>query len=356
MQGKAIIVRTSYLLCFAAVSGFVFFILFMPDASVGAVKYGLTLCGEIIIPSLFPFTAAAGFICSTRLSTFLDRILLLPSKLLFGCKGKMGTLFLMSVTGGFPVGGKLISDMYGRGEVDDRSASILLSFCMNGGPAFIITAVGTGLMKSTEAGKILFSASVVSALIIGIAATRLLKPQINESLSVEKLSVTEGLISSVCGAGSSLFGICCFTVIFSTVSECIASLLPENGAAIVCSLLEVTNGSIAASKHGIAAVGAALGWGGIAVHFQVFMLAKKIKINFPLFYAGRILHSLLTATLSFLLEKIFPVTTETSLIDSAAYTATPSAAASISLMCMSFVMMMWVYFSVSEAKLRSKGM
>lgn len=44
----------------------------------------------------------------------------------------------------------------------------MLRFCVNGGPAFIISAVGAGMMGSVRFGVVLFTAHLLASLLIGI--------------------------------------------------------------------------------------------------------------------------------------------------------------------------------------------
>ena len=44
----------------------------------------------------------------------------------------------------------------------------MLCFCVNGGPAFIISAVGAGMMGEIRSGVILYCAHIAASLILGL--------------------------------------------------------------------------------------------------------------------------------------------------------------------------------------------
>ena len=44
----------------------------------------------------------------------------------------------------------------------------MLRFCVNAGPAFIISAVGAGMMGSVRMGAVLFAAHILASLLLGI--------------------------------------------------------------------------------------------------------------------------------------------------------------------------------------------
>lgn len=347
---RSCIIKTQIVLIFIIVVTFLGFVLFFPNESKNAVRNGLVLCGEIIIPSLFPFTCGAMFIFSTRLAKVFDYLLKIPSKLLFNSTSSVGTVFLMSLLGGFPVGAKLIAKLYNDEKINTKSANLLLTFCINGGPGFIIVAVGTGFLRSQTAGIILFISSVISATIIGISVTRKNKIELFSYYNEESISYSEGLIRSISDTGYSMIGISFFVVAFSVISSCLSTFLPDTFSKIITSFFEVTNGSLSFSKFGIAPTGLIIGFSGFAIHFQIFGICRNITINYKYFYLGRIIHGLLTMAFSFIIEKIFPISRPTVNFSGDIISSVSSSGATLSLIIMSSIMMIYVYIFYSERR------
>lgn len=62
-----------------------------------------------------------------------------------------------------------MGELVERGDITREEGKRMLRFCVNGGPAFIISAVGAGLMGQPVYGFMLYGAHIAAALILGIA-------------------------------------------------------------------------------------------------------------------------------------------------------------------------------------------
>ena len=71
----------------AALAGAAAALLIWPQAVAGGVSRGLSICGTVIIPSLFPFLVLAGFLVRSGVSAALGRRLERPTRFLFGLPG-----------------------------------------------------------------------------------------------------------------------------------------------------------------------------------------------------------------------------------------------------------------------------
>lgn len=347
---KKIISRGKIYTVIIPVCIFMLYILLFADSASRSIRYGLTVCGEIVIPALFPFTCISLFIYSSDISKIFNKIFDRPMKLL-GLNGSIGTIILMSFIGGYPVGGKLISKLYNDGIIDDRTANLLLMFCVNPGPSFVIVAVGCGMLKSYKAGIIIFSCSILSSIIMCIVLSLTVKHSVKE-FNNERLNYTDAIVKSISDTTSSILAICGYVVFFCSVSAAVDSLLSKEVSSIIMVLTEVTNGCMQISRHGITACSFAVAFAGLAVHFQIFAFNRKAAINHKQFYLGRIIHSVSTAFLTFTVEKIFPITTEVGNFGTVnkVFTASGTSVCSLALICMSFIMMCYWYLLIKDKK------
>ena len=96
------------LLAVVLVSAFAFLIILRPEISLKSALSGVLLCGNVIIPSLFPFTFCVLFIKSSGLLRFLKFLNPVTQKV-FNQNFYEFTLFLLSLIGGYPLGAKLLS-------------------------------------------------------------------------------------------------------------------------------------------------------------------------------------------------------------------------------------------------------
>ena len=212
--------------------------------------------------------------------------------------------------GGFPVGIKMTNDLYAKGEITKEQAQRLCLFCMNAGPAFVITAVGTNMLDSTKAGVIIYSSLCISAFISGMISSffaeknnNVINPKNEKPLQLSSIS------ASVTDALQCIFNICAWIVLFSSITQCIDTFnLPEKVYIYITSFLEVTKGcSVLAGNTALPFFTGIIGFGGICVHCQVLEYLKNIELKYSYFFIARILNGLLSGLITYLLLIFFPV-------------------------------------------------
>lgn len=136
-----------------------------PEESVDAAKNGLTLCANVIIPSLFPFFVLTTLIVQLGLSNYFGRVLEPIMRPLFNVNGACATAFVLGFIGGYPVGAKAVISLYENGDCTKAEAERLLSFCNNSGPAFIFGVVGAGIFSSGKIGLLLYLAHTAASVL-----------------------------------------------------------------------------------------------------------------------------------------------------------------------------------------------
>ena len=102
--------------CIGAAAGVLFF-----SAEVAqGVRSGLTLCGQTLVPSLFPFMALAMLVGRSTAAGPLCRILGPLCRRWLRLPESLAPVLLMSFVGGYPVGAKMISGMTAFGQLPER--------------------------------------------------------------------------------------------------------------------------------------------------------------------------------------------------------------------------------------------
>jgi len=265
-------------------------------------RNGLALCGQVIIPSIYPFLVLAGIFSrlnAKRKST------------------AMAGAVLLGFLGGYPLGAKAAVQLMEQGAVTRGQAQRLQLFCVNAGPAYLIGAVGSGMLGSKRAGMILFAAMLVSGLALGLL-TKFLPEQ--EDMKQEAGGDVGGrktfdhiLLSAVTQATGGILGICAWIVLFSSACA-LLQYLPRGlwpAIPVLNVLLEVSSGSVAILRAGmpLPVLCAALGWGGLGVHCQILGELRKTGLPMRLFWVSRLLHGALAAAICAALLRWFPVET-----------------------------------------------
>ncbi|HCC34589.1 MAG TPA: hypothetical protein DEQ02_02700, partial [Ruminococcaceae bacterium] len=144
------------------------FVFVQSAAAAEGIFRGLTLCAEIIIPSLFVFMALCSFIIKSGAARILGNIFGPAVKLLFNLPKCAGPALLMSAAGGYPIGVRSAYELYKAGELSKLQAGRTALIAVNAGPAFIVGAVGEGMLLNRKSGFILLFAHLLSSLLLGI--------------------------------------------------------------------------------------------------------------------------------------------------------------------------------------------
>ena len=120
-----------------------FLLLKNPSVASRGIKNGLLTVGGVLIPSLFPFMTLACFIENSGVSEIIGRVLSPVVRIVFHLPEDTAATILMSFIGGFPVGAKMTDSLYREGKITSVEASRMYLFCINAGPAFTVSAVGS---------------------------------------------------------------------------------------------------------------------------------------------------------------------------------------------------------------------
>ena len=122
------------------------FINFFQKQSV-AVKNGLSLWANSVVPSLFPFFVATELLSHTNIINQLGNILNFIMKPLFNVNGKGSFAFIMGIISGYPIGAKIAANFRKNNICSKEECERLLSFTNNSGPLFIIGTVGISMFE-----------------------------------------------------------------------------------------------------------------------------------------------------------------------------------------------------------------
>ena len=124
-----IIITLGFLLLF-------YLMLRYPVESVYYAFTGLTLWFQKMIPALFPFMILSGIMVRMDLTKYFALVLSPLLKPIFKVSGTGAYCIIMGFLCGFPMGAKVIADLYDRQKISKREATYLLSFCNNIGPIY----------------------------------------------------------------------------------------------------------------------------------------------------------------------------------------------------------------------------
>ena len=309
-----------------------------------AVKSGLSLWANSVVPSLFPFFVATELLMHTNIVSQLGLILNNYMKPLFNVRGEGSFAFIMGIISGYPVGAKIATNFRKNNICTKEECERLLSFTNNSGPLFIIGTVGILMFKNTAIGILLFITHILACISVGIIFRFWKKnkqselynlknsSKINTKKEVSFSNLGEVLAESITSSISTLLLIGGFVVIFSSIisilqssgilnliSTCLSPIANSLNidttfiSSILTGILEITNGinsisNIACKKISINIIITAflLGFGGISVLLQVWSITSKTDLSIKPYLYGKIIQGFLAGFYTYILINIFP--------------------------------------------------
>ena len=296
-----------------------------PEAAASAAKSGLLLCGNLIIPSLFPFFILSTLTVSLGFSSLLGRLLEPMMQPLFHQSGAGASALVLGFIGGYPVGAKNVCTLYQERLCTREQAQCLLAFCNNSGPAFIIGAAGIAVFQSAKIGFILMAIQILSALLVGI----LLRPpkgtfpSVHHSPRPQPKSMAKCITDSVGQSATATLTICAYVIVFNVMIQLLSScgflalcetLLSLSHCpsvwqkGLLAGILELSNGISALTNTPSAIIPAAflLSWGGLSVHCQTLSLLQSCDLTLRSYLLGKLLQACISAAFACLFLQLFP--------------------------------------------------
>lgn len=276
------------------------------------VSESLNICGNIIIPSLFPFMVLSTFALNVGVFDVENKAVAFVMKKVFNLPYISFSAIVFGFVGGYPVGAKIVSELYESEKISSSDAKHLMSFCVNAGPAFIVSAVGEMILHSKKAGYLILISCCVSSLITGVLYARLKKVKdiAYQNKFSKKMSVSDGFVYSVSSSCNGIVSICGWILVFSVFSVIIRIFITnEKVEMIFDSLAEITTGLTSAVElGGIVFAAACISFGGICIAFQLLPYIKKCEMKITEYLRFRIFNAVLTFFVSKIIMSFTSVT------------------------------------------------
>lgn len=240
----------------------------------------LNRCLSVIIPSLFSFLVFSDLIIKSGCYKIICKPFSIVSKYIFKLDSNLFFVFLLGNICGYPIGFKLLNNLYEDGKINKLTAEVMSCYCYSSGPSFVVGLVGITMFSSKTIGFIIFFANFLSNAIIAIVLNHVVKiPNIKESLSKKKrISIVE----SVQSASKSVLLICSMIIMFAAIIGILKGLNIFNLINFnILPFLEITYiVDMAISIDIIPIISALISFGGICVLFQLKALSKGPSLKY----------------------------------------------------------------------------
>ena len=212
---------------------FIISLMLFSASNLNAAKNGLLLWANSVVPTLFPFFVATELLCQTNFVPTLGKALNPFIKPIFNVPGESVIAIIMGIISGYPVGAKVVCNLYDNKICSKAEAERLIAFTNNSGPIFILGTVGISLIGNIAIGKILLISHILSALLVGLLFRFWKKNQVDLNIrnyhsdSKELICLSnlgEILGNSIKKSIGAILNIGGFVVLFSVILSILSSM------------------------------------------------------------------------------------------------------------------------------------
>lgn len=271
-----------------------------PAEAAESIMSSLSLAVRRVVPSLFVFSALAALFARIGLFTRAGRL-----GRLFGLSPACTAVALCGLLCGFPTSAVCAHALWESGEADAGEMRAVLPFCSNAGMAFVVGAVGGGMLGSRRAGYMLFLMQTVLSIVFILLFCRSKSTAAVLPVRAKKESLSHALVASVSAAGGAMLAVCAFIAFFGAAADMICLVFPSVPPllrAVICSFFEISRGC--AEFSGAAelspllryvGVAFALGFSGVSVACQISERAGEISLSVLPYLAKKLIFGLAMA-------------------------------------------------------------
>lgn len=289
------------------------------ETTIHAAKEALLVCGQTLIPSLFPFFVLSSFMVGTGFVSSIGRILSPVAKRVFRVSGSGAVVFAIGVLCGYPTGAKMVAELYEKKLITKNEANRLLPFCNNSGPLFVIGVVGVGMLGNKHFGIMLYIVHILSAVLVGIFFSLFSKKErIVQPQAITAVRLSHAFSDAVCRGTKTMLEVCGFLVFFSVlrvfITPIIASVFRTSAFGLVLSAMaEVTLGAYDICKSSmpetfiLIALSGVIGFGGLCVMLQVMGVVSKAGLGMKTYICGKLLQMALSMGMMSLMVRNLPI-------------------------------------------------
>jgi len=273
----------------------------------------LSICYEMIIPTLFPFFICSGILIYSGFCESLSKLFRPLMKPLFGINPSGSAAFILGIISGYPLGAITVCQLYQSSYLSKNESERLLAFCNNSGPLFILCSVGTGLFYDIKIGILLYISHFLSAVTVGIILKLVSKPIYNPAvgdIKSEEKSIGEIFSVSLNNSIQSILTVCGAVVFFSVVSSLILDYIPDfKLKSVLYAILEFASGNSHIAKSSADIItklilsSITIGFAGICVHIQVLGAVASYGLKMRTYIIGKILHGAISGLYTYIIIK-----------------------------------------------------
>lgn len=271
--------------------------LIYPNESLEFASNGLMIWFNKMIPTLLPFMILSGFMIRMNLTYDFIRIFSFFLKPIFRINDLGIYVIVLGFLCGFPMGAKVITELYLKNEITRKEAEYLLSFCNNIGPIYFISFV---LPTLKENRIVLFLMGMYGIPIIyGLILRRFLKIDYRKEKNKQNSNIRSNeffinLDEAIAIALESITKLGGYMIFFNVLNLYIIHLIPKQIQSYIMAILEITNGITKIGNDNPIISLTLLAFGGFSCFAQTASVIKGTDISLKKYFNHKCLVSIFT--------------------------------------------------------------
>ena len=264
-----------------------------------------------LIPSMFPMILLSDILITYNSYNIMPKIITKTLSKLFNISNNAVIIFILSLISGFPTNAISISKAINNQIITKEEGNHLLLFCNFANPLFILETVGTFYLKNTTYAIIILISHILSNIIIGIIFRKNNHPKDNYIIENSKSqSFGDVLSNSIYKSVKTLLYIAGTVTLFLILTTLITHIFNLNNhlTLLIKSILEMTMALSYLSNLNISnplkiiLSSSIISFSGLSIHLQIISSFNDIK--YKNYFKGRLLSSIISGIISFILIKI----------------------------------------------------
>ncbi len=275
-----------------------------------SVQKGVLLFASSVLPSMLPYffftKLLTGTGCVGTLSTTVGK----PLGKVWGNSPVTAYPFLMSLLSGYPVGARVLADLYEKGLLTKEEAARAASFCSTSGSMFVLGSVGAVILGDAKAGVVILVTHYVGAFLNGLLyrgkKSEVCPPAMplsSQSGALLSEAMYESVLSLALVGGFIAVANLLGDMFFDLLGLTGLALGGKTAGAVLYSVFEVTRGCVEFAALGIERVWTAalcafaVSFGGLSVLLQSLAFLGKTGLKWGKFLLMKTTQALLSFSL-----------------------------------------------------------
>lgn len=240
-----------------------------------SVTQSLSLCVKLLIPSLFPFFVLSGMLTDLGLAD------------LFGAPT---AAMIIGLICGYPLGTRAVCGYYQSGELSPKQAKRLLVCTANASPAFLVVAVGKGILHDVRCGILLLTLQTLGAFLFYLCYV----PQnTRPSGSGKCISLIGSTVQNLKSAGEQMLQVCSATVFFGIFADAANHIpVPPVWRKITVGMMEITHGCALFASNELLPLAFVVGLSGLCVWMQCFYYIRQTDLPTKYLACGKLMQAI----------------------------------------------------------------